>query len=50
MNYGLLGYCQKITVAETGLMTNLDPSAYYGMASDGNAGGAKNDIEPHTPF
>ena len=49
MNYGLPWILAKgAPVAETGLMTNLDPSAYYGMASDGNAGGAKNVTLSHT--
>lgn len=41
MNYGLPWLLAKgAPVAETGLMTGLDPSAYYGMGSDRNAGGA----------
>ncbi len=49
MNYGLPWILAKGAPAnETGLMTNLDPSAYYGMASDRNAGGAQVATLSHT--
>jgi catecholate siderophore receptor len=49
MNYGLPWILAKgAAVSETGLMTNVDPSAYYGMASDRNAGGAKAATISHT--
>ena len=49
MNYGLPWILAKgAPVTETGLMTGLDPSAYYGMGSDRNAGGAKAVNVSHT--
>jgi catecholate siderophore receptor len=49
MNYGLPWILAKgAPVADTGLMTSLDPSAYYGMGSDRNAGGAKAVTLGHT--
>ncbi len=49
MNYGLPWILARgAAVSETGLMTNVDPSAYYGMASDRNAGGAKAATISHT--
>jgi catecholate siderophore receptor len=49
MNYGLPWILPRgAAVSETGLMTNIDPSAYYGMASDRNAGGAKAATLSHT--
>ena len=49
MNYGLPWILAKgAPVSETGLMTSLDPSAYYGMGSDRNAGGAKAATLGHT--
>ena len=49
MNYGLPWI--RSSGAETsnvGLMTNVDPNAYYGMASDYNKGGAKAATLTHT--
>ena len=49
MNYGLPWI--RSSGAETsnvGLMTNVDPSTYYGMASDYNNGSAKNATVSHT--
>lgn len=49
MNYGLPWIrANSNETGNVGLMTNVDPSAYYGMASDRNAGGAKAATISHT--
>ena len=49
MNYGLPWIrANGNETSNVGLMTNVDPSAYYGMASDYNKGGAKAATISHT--
>ena len=48
MNYGIPWVRANGTATDAGLMTRLDPSAYYGMASDHNNGGAKSATVSHT--
>jgi catecholate siderophore receptor len=49
MNYGLPWIrANSNETSNVGLMTNVDPSAYYGMASDYNKGGAKAATLTHT--
>jgi catecholate siderophore receptor len=49
MNYGLPWMrANGADISTTGMMTNVDPSAYYGMGSDRNAGGAKAITLGHT--
>ena len=49
MNYGLPWIrANGAALSTTGLMTNIDPSAYYGAGSDRNAGGAKTATLGHT--
>jgi len=49
MNYGLPWIrANGNETSNVGLMTNVDPNAYYGMASDYNKGGAKAATLTHT--
>ena len=49
MNYGLPWIrANGNETSKVGLMTNVDPNAYYGMASDYNHGGAKAATISHT--
>ena len=49
MNYGLPWIrANGNETSKVGLMTNVDPNAYYGMASDYNKGGAKAATLTHT--
>ncbi len=49
MNYGLPWIrANGADLSTTGLVTGIDPSAYYGAASDRNAGGAKTATLGHT--
>ncbi|MDO8767876.1 MAG: TonB-dependent siderophore receptor [Burkholderiaceae bacterium] len=49
MNYGLPWIrANGADISTTGLMSSVDPSAYYGMASDHNNGGAKSATVSHT--
>ncbi|MDO8459006.1 MAG: TonB-dependent siderophore receptor [Burkholderiaceae bacterium] len=48
MNYGIPWVRATSTATDAGLMTQLDPSAYYGMGSDYNRGGAKTATISHT--
>jgi catecholate siderophore receptor len=49
MNYGLPWIrANGNETSKVGLMTNIDPNAYYGAGSDYNHGGAKNATVSHT--